>query len=111
MMMPIKRHTIVSTAVIYPSLKLEHVIYRPLDTAKSIGRRPRRTWNAISRKTNETRRIAAQYINSWRGVEAMPTVVCILLLPLVSLQKLSLLLNNAINVLDIYNKILFGIKR
>jgi hypothetical protein len=52
-----------------------NVIYRPLHTAKSIGRRPRRTCNAISRKTNETRRIAEQYINSWKKVEAIPTVV------------------------------------
>jgi hypothetical protein len=112
MMIPIKRHAIASSVLTYPSLELRRMLFidhlillRVLDAALD-GR-------VMPSHGKRMKLVGLQHNISILGKRCKQYLLLysLLLLPHVSVQMLSLLLNNAINVFEICNKILLGINR
>lgn len=109
-MIPIKRHAIASSVLIYPSLKIQrmlfidHLILLSVLDAVLDGR-------GMPSHGKRMKLVGLQHNISILGERRKQYLLLYsrLLLPHVSVQMLSLLLDNAINVYEICNKILIGI--
>ena len=112
MMIPIKLHAIASSALIYPWLKIkrmlfiDHLILLSVLDALQDGR-------GMPSHGKRMKLVGLQHKISILGESWKQYLLLysLLLLPHVSVQMLSLLLNNAFDVFEICNKILLGINR